>query len=72
MTNLSFKPFAIKEKGNYLFVNLTNDYTLFWFSCLHDLILFRLLFEPASDCGKTNKGLGCVEKMVEAKLSIQY
>ena len=35
---------------------------------LYDLVLSHVLFEPASDCRKTNKGWGCVEKMVEAKL----
>ena len=29
-------------------------------------------FEPASDCRKTSKGWGCVEKVVQAKLSIYY
>ena len=41
-------------------------------SCLHDLALSRVVFEPASDYRKTSKGCGCVEKVVETKLSIQY
>ena len=32
----------------------------------------HLLFEPASDWKKINKGWGCVEKVVETKLSMQY
>ena len=64
--------FAIKEKGNYIFVNLTSNYTPLWLSCLHDLVLSCLLFKPASDYRKRNKGSGCVEKVVETKLSIKY
>ena len=67
-----FQTFAIKEKGNYIFVNFTNYCSSSYLSCLHDLVLSRLLFEPASDCKKRNKGWGCAEKVVEAKLSIQY
>ena len=63
---------VIKEEGNYIFVNFTNDYTPSWLWCLHDLVLSHLLFEPASDCRKASKGWGCVEKVVETKLSIQY
>ena len=37
-----------------------------------DLVLSRLLFEPASDRRKTNEDCGCIEKEVEIKLSIQY
>ena len=37
----------------YIFVNFTNDFTPSWLWCLHDLVLSRLLFEPASDCRKT-------------------
>ena len=55
-----------------MFVNLTNNYTPSWLSCLHDLVLPRLLFEPASDCRRANKGWSCVEKVIETKLSIQY
>ena len=62
----------MKEKGNYIFVNFTNVYTPLWLSCLHDLVLPCLLFEPASDCRKSNKGLGFVEKVAKTKLSIQY
>ena len=58
----------MKEKGDYTFVNFTNDYTLSWRSCLHDLVLSRLLFEPASDCRETYKGCDCVEKVVETNL----
>ena len=36
------------------------------------LVLSRLLFEPASDCRKTNKGCSRVEKVVETKLTIEY
>ena len=43
-----------------------------WLWCLHDLVLFRLLFEPALELRKTNKGCGCVEKEIEGKISIQY
>ena len=45
----------MKEEGNYIFVNFTKDYTPSWLLCLHDLFLSRLLFEPASDCRKTNE-----------------
>ena len=55
-----------------MFTNFTNDYTPSWLWCLNDIVLSRFLFEPASDCRKTNKGCGCVEKVVETKLSIQY
>ena len=34
-------------------------------------ILSSLLFESVSDYRKTNKGWGCVEKVVETTLSIQ-
>ena len=51
-----------------MFVNFTNNHTPSWLSYLHDSVFSRLLFEPASDCRKTNKGWGCVEKMVETKL----
>ena len=37
---------------------------LTWFSLV--------LHEAASDCTKERKGPGCVEKVVETKLSIQY
>ena len=40
--------------------------------CLYDLVLSRLLFEPTSDCRKTDKSWVCVEKVIETKLSIQY
>ena len=36
------------------------------------LVLSHLLFEPTSGWRKTNKGWGCVEKVVETKFSIQY
>ena len=39
------------------------------FKCL---VLSGLLFEPASDCRKSSQGWGCVEKVVETKLSIKY
>ena len=52
----------IKEEGNYIFVNFTNDYTLSWHWCLHDLVLSSLLFE------QKNKGWDCVEKVLETKL----
>ena len=58
----------MKEEGNYIYAKFTNDYIPSWLWCLHDLVLSRLLFEPASDCRKTNKGWGCVEKVVETKL----
>ena len=54
----------------YLSISLT--IIPLWLWCLHDLVLPRLLFEPASDWRKTNKGWGCVEKEVETKFSIQY
>ena len=57
---------------NYIFVNFTDDYNPSWLCCLHDLVLSHLLFEPASECRKTDKHCGCVEKVVEVKLSIQY
>ena len=53
---MKFQTFAIKEIGNYIFVSFTNNYTPSWLSCLHDLVLSRLLFEPTSDCRKANKG----------------
>ena len=56
-------------KYNYIF---TNHDTPSWLSCLHCLVLSRLLFEPASDCRKVNKDSDCIEKMVETKLSMQY
>ena len=72
LTKLIFKLFLSKEnEAIYLFTSLTIIPSS-WLSCLHDLVLSHLLFEPASDCRKTNKGWGCVEKVVETKLSIQY
>ena len=66
-TKLSFKLLLSKKKETiYLSI-----YTPSWLSCLHDLVLPRLLFEPASDYGKANKGWGYVEKVVETKLSMQ-
>ena len=62
----------IKEEGNYIFVNFTNDYTPSWLWCLNDLVLSHLLFEAASDFRKANKGWGWVEKVVETKPSRQY
>ena len=47
--------FVIKEEGNYKFVIFTNNYTPSCLLCLHDLVLSRLLFEPASDCRKINE-----------------
>ena len=60
-----------EEEGNYIFVNFTNNYTPSWLWCLHDLVFSLLLFEPASDCIKANEGWGCVEKVVETRLSTQ-
>ena len=62
----------VKNLLYYIFVNFTDDYTPSWLSRLHDLILSRLLFKPASDWRKTNKGWGCVEKLVETEISIKY
>ena len=50
-------------------LKFTNNYTPSWLSCL--LFNFVLLIEPASDCRKTNKGWGFIEKVVETKL-MQY
>ena len=36
----------------------------------NDLVLFHLLVEPASDCRKTNKDWGCIEKVVKTKFTI--
>ena len=58
----------MKEDGNYIFVDFTNDYTPLWLWSLHDLVLSHLLFEPALDCRKTNNDWGCVEKVVGTKL----
>ena len=59
-----------KKETIYLSVSLTN--ISMWLWCLHDSVLFRLLFEPALELRKTNKGCGCVEKVIEGKISIQY
>ena len=63
---------VIKEEGNDIFVNFINDYKPSWLWCLHDLVLSYILLELASDCSKTNKGWGCLEKEVKAKLDILY
>ena len=42
----------MKEEGNNIFVNFSNDYTPSWLWCLHDLVLSHLLSETASDCRK--------------------
>ena len=63
---------VINEEGNDIFVNFINDYKPSWLSCLHDIVLSYILLVPASDCSKTNKGWGCVEKEVKAKLDIQH
>ena len=71
VSKLSCKPLSSKKKKTiYLSVSLTNLPPWLW--CLNDLVLSRLLFEPASDWRKTNKGWGCVKKEIETKLSIQY
>ena len=59
-----------KMETIYLSVSLMNMPSWLW--CSDDLVLSRLLFEPASDGRKTYKGWGCAEKEVEAKLSMQY
>ena len=56
-----------KNETIYLSISILNIPS--WFSYLHDLVLPRVLFEPDSDWRKTSKG--CVEKVVETKLSIQ-
>ena len=59
---------SLKKKGPiYLAILLPS-----WLWCLHDLVLSRLLFEPAPNCRKTNKGWVCVKKVVETKLNVQY
>ena len=42
------------------------------FDVYNDLVLSPLLFELGSDCRKTIKGWARLEKVVEAKLSIEY
>ena len=68
-SKLDFEIMSSKKKETiYLSISLTNIPSWLW--CLHDFVLPRWLFEPSEDWRKRNKGWGCIEVEVEAK--IQY
>ena len=68
-SKLDFEIMSSKKKETiYLSISLTNIPSWLW--CSHDFVLPRWLFEPSEDWRKRNKGWGCIEVEVEAK--IQY
>ena len=64
-SKLSFKPLLPKKKETNYLSAFPNEYILM--ALMFTWLLSRLLFEPASDWWKRNKGWCCAEKEIETR-----
>ena len=67
VSKFSFKPLSSKKKETIYF---TNEYTPRGFDVY--MIIWIIIIWTCTNYRKIHQGRGCVEKVVEAKLSIQY